>query len=47
VYGIVSCSFDLKNKIAPEIRQYRRGRNRAEKREQREKETEERKRELY
>lgn len=50
VYGIVSFGLDLKNKIIPGIRQYRRGRQRIKEEEEEEKEQderEEREKQLY
>jgi hypothetical protein len=47
IYGIVSFVFDIKNKIIPGIRQYRRGRRRIKEEKQREKEREKDERELF
>jgi hypothetical protein len=47
VYGIVSFGLDLKNKIIPGIRQYRRGRRRLKRQAEEDKESEERERQLY
>ena len=46
-YGIVSFLLDLKNRIVPGLRRYRRGRRRQRRRERAEQEREERERELY
>ncbi|WP_135534314.1 MULTISPECIES: hypothetical protein [Halostella] len=47
VYGIVSFGLDLKHKIIPGIRQYRRGRRRLKREAEEEKETEEQEKQLY
>lgn len=47
VYGIVSFGFDIKNKIIPGIKQYRRGRRRIKEEEQRENEREKNEQELF
>jgi hypothetical protein len=46
VYGIVSFVLDVKNKIVPGIRQYRRGRRRQKQVDEREREREEREEQL-
>lgn len=46
-YGIVSFVLDLKNKIVPGIRQYRRGRKRTKEKREEEEDREERERQLY
>ena len=47
VYGIVSFALDLKNKVVPGVRAYRRGRKRREERQEAESERAERERQLY
>ena len=47
IYGIVSFALDVKHKIIPGIRQYRRGRTRRKRRQQQEDEQREREEQLY
>ncbi|GAB3025831.1 hypothetical protein [Natronobiforma cellulositropha] len=47
IYGIVSFALDLKNKIVPGIRRYRRGRAAIEEKREREDRREEEERQLY
>ena len=47
VYGIASFALDLKNRIIPGIRKYRRGRRQLKEQQQEEEEREERERQLY
>lgn len=47
VYGIVSFGLDLKNKVIPGIRQYRRGRKRRETTQERENDRSEKEQQLY
>jgi hypothetical protein len=47
IYGIVSFALDVKNKLIPGIRQYRRGRRRIKEEQEREDEREEQERQLY
>ncbi|MWV39916.1 hypothetical protein [Natrialba sp. INN-245] len=47
IYGIVSFGLDLKNKIVPAIRQYRRGRTRREQSTDTQNERSEREEQLY
>lgn len=46
-YGVVSFVLDLKNKIIPGIRQYRRGRKKLKQQEQQDSEREEKEKQLY
>jgi hypothetical protein len=46
-YGFVSFALDLKNKIIPGIRQYRRGRRKQTEKERERREREEREEQLY
>ncbi|EMA44985.1 hypothetical protein [Halococcus saccharolyticus] len=46
-YGLVSFVLDVKNKLIPLVRQYRRGRRRQKEEAEREAEREERERQLY
>ncbi|WP_247002042.1 hypothetical protein [Halosolutus gelatinilyticus] len=47
IYGIVSFVLDLKNKIVPGIKQYRRGRTRRKQRQQQENERTDTEKQLY
>ncbi len=47
IYGIVSFGLDVKNKLIPGIRQYRRGRKATKRREERENEREQEEKQLY
>ncbi len=47
IYGIVSFIFDLKNKIIPGLKQYRRGRKRKKEQRSKEREREESEQQLY
>ncbi|NHN48611.1 hypothetical protein G9464_13545 [Halostella sp. JP-L12] len=47
IYGIVSFFLDLKNKVVPGIRQYRRGRRKLKRQAEQEEEREEQERQLY
>ncbi|MFP9192058.1 hypothetical protein ACLI4Q_10420 [Natrialbaceae archaeon A-CW1-1] len=47
IYGIVSFALDVKNRIIPGIRQYRRGRARSKQRHQTEQERRENEEQLY
>ncbi|MFP8956196.1 hypothetical protein ACLI4Y_05670 [Natrialbaceae archaeon A-CW3] len=47
IYGIVSFVLDLKNKIIPGLRKYRRGRSRQREERERQRERDEQERELY
>lgn len=47
IYGIVSFALDLKNKIIPGIRRYRRGRKRLEQQAEAESERTDREKQLY
>ena len=47
IYGIVSFGLDVKNKIIPGIRQYRRGRKRQQAKQEREQEQNEQEQQLY
>ena len=46
-YGVVSFLLDLKNKIIPGIRQYRRGRKKLDREESQQSEREEKEKQLY
>ena len=47
IYGIVSFALDLKNKVIPGIKQYRRGRARQKGEQERESERDEKEQQLY
>ncbi|AGB38377.1 hypothetical protein [Natronococcus occultus] len=47
IYGIVSFGLDVKNKIVPGIKQYRRGRKRQKAKQERDEEQDEREQQLY
>ncbi|NKE34832.1 MULTISPECIES: hypothetical protein [Natronococcus] len=47
IYGIVSFALDVKNKVIPGIRQYRRGRKRQQAKQEREQEQNEQEQQLY
>lgn len=47
IYGIVSFALDVKNKVVPGIRQYRRGRKRQQAKQEREQEQNEQEQQLY